>query len=223
MLLRRLKELIEKALRRRKGRSREKIAEEVQVELRKIPVTFKVCWKGRKYSNYEIAVDLTLCIKLSGEWPAVSDIRRRLNRGHPGYEAFRKAVRAGYHLVASTIGESGKHRACWRFSFSVAEGIVLKSIFKNLRLVHKVTFTNGANFRNFLKILSGRMINLESESEVFYKGYKTLLKRKTFVVFGFQTTNSLISGLGMQPRPKNSRIIFPGSYEISKIFKSSRC
>ena len=74
-LLRRFKELIEKALRRRKRRSREKIAEEVQVELRKIPVTFKVRWKGRKYSNYEIAVDLTLCIKLSEEWPAASDIR----------------------------------------------------------------------------------------------------------------------------------------------------
>ena len=60
-------------------------------------------------------------------------------RGHPGYEAFREAVREGYHLVASTIGESGKHRPCWRLSFSVAEGIVLKSIFKNPRLVHKMT------------------------------------------------------------------------------------
>ena len=139
VLLRRFKELIEKALSKRKRRSREKMGEVVQVDLRKIPVTFKVRWEGRKYSNYEIAVDLTLCIKLSEEWPAASDIRRRLNRGHPGYEAFREAVRAGYHLVASTIGESGKHRPCWRLSFSVAEGIVLKSIFKNPRLVHKVT------------------------------------------------------------------------------------
>ena len=139
VLLRRFKELIEKALKRRKRRSREKIDEDVQVELRKIPVTFRVRWNGSKYSNYEIAVDLTLCIKMSGEWPTASDIRRRLYRGHPGYEAFREAVRKGYHLVASTIGESGKHRPCWRLSFSVAEGIVLKSIFKNPRLVHKVT------------------------------------------------------------------------------------
>ena len=139
VLLRRFQELIDRTLKRRKRRSREKIAEGVQVELRKIPVTFKVRWNGDKYRNYEVAVDLTLCIKLSGEWPAASDISRRLSRGHPGYKAFQEAVRAGYHLVASTIGESGKHRPCWRLSFSVAEGIVLKSIFKNPRLVHKVT------------------------------------------------------------------------------------
>ena len=138
-LLRRFQDLIKRALERRKRRSREKIAENVQVELRKIPVTFRVRWIGRKYSNYEIAVDLTLCIKLGGKWPPASDIRRRLNRGHPGYEFFQEAVREGYHLVASTIGESGKHRPCWRLSFSVAEGIVLKSIFNNPRLVHKVT------------------------------------------------------------------------------------
>ena len=139
VLLRRFQELIERALRRRKRRSREKIAEDVQVELRKIPVTIKVRWKGRKYPNHEVAVDLTLCIKLSDEWPAASDIRRRIKRGHPGYEAFQEAVRSGYHLVSSTIGESGKHWPCWRLSFSVAEGIVLKSIFNNPRLVHKVT------------------------------------------------------------------------------------
>lgn len=139
VLLKRFKELIEIALRKRKRRIQEKIAENVQVEFRKIPITIKVRWKGRKYSNYEIAVDLTLCIKLSGEWPPASDIRRRLNRGHPGYEVFEEAVRSGYHLVASTIGESGKPRPCWRLSFSVAEGIVLKSIFKNPRLVHKAT------------------------------------------------------------------------------------
>ena len=139
LLLKRFQDLIKKALERRKRRPREKIAEDVQVELRKIPVTFRVRWKGRKYPNYEVAVDLTLCIKLSGEWPAASDIRQRLNRGHPGYDFFQEAVRKGYHLVASTIGESGKHRPCWRLSFSVAEGIVLKSIFNNPRLVHKVT------------------------------------------------------------------------------------
>ena len=139
LLLKRFQDLIKKALARRKRRPREKIAEDVQVELRKIPVTFRVRWKGRKYPNYEVAVDLTLCIKLSGEWPAASDIRRRLYRGHPGYDFFQEAVRKGYHLVASTIGESGKHRPCWRLSFSVAEGIVLKSIFNNPRLVHKVT------------------------------------------------------------------------------------
>ena len=139
VLLTRFKELIERALKRRTRRLREKIAEDVEVELRKIPVTFRVHWKGTKYPNYEVAVDLTLCIKLSGEWPAASDTRRRLSRGHPGYEAFQEAVRAGYHLVASTIGESGKHRPCWRLSFSVPEGIVLKSIFKNPRLVHKAT------------------------------------------------------------------------------------
>ena len=140
VLLRRFEELVEQALRKRKRHSPEKIDEDYQqVKLRKIPVTFKVRWKGSKYSNYEIAVDLTLCIKLSDGWPTASDIRRRLNGGHPGYEAFQEAVREGYHLVASTIGESGKHRPCWRLSFSVAEGIVLKSIFKNPRLVHKVT------------------------------------------------------------------------------------
>ena len=138
VLLKRFKELIEEALKNRKQRSDEKLADLVEVKLRKIPITIKVRWNGTKYSNYEILVDLTLCIKMSG-WPAASDIRRQVNRGHPGYRDFKKARREGYHLVASTIGESGKHRPCWRRSFSVAEGIVLKSIFTNPRLVHKVT------------------------------------------------------------------------------------
>ncbi|XP_078364522.1 cyclic GMP-AMP synthase-like receptor 1 [Oculina patagonica] len=137
VLLKRFKELIEEALRKRKRRSHEKLAERVEVELRKIPITIKVRWNGEIYTNYEISIDLTLCIKLSG-WPAASDIRGRLNRGHPGYEVFKEAVRAGHHLVASTIGESGKPRPCWRLSFSVAEGIVLKGICKNPRLMHKV-------------------------------------------------------------------------------------
>ena len=84
----RFKDLIEEAFRERKRRRREKLAERVEVELRKIPITFKVRWEGRKYSDYEISVDLTLCIKMSG-WPAASNIRRRLNRGHPGYEVFK--------------------------------------------------------------------------------------------------------------------------------------
>lgn len=138
VLLNRFKDLIEEALTLRKRRSRENISEDVEIELRKIPVTVKLRWNGEKYPNYEIAIDLTLCIKRSG-WPTASDIRRRLNRGHPGFEVFQEAVSAGHHLVASTIGESGKHRPCWRLSFSVAEGIVLKSICKNPRLAHKMT------------------------------------------------------------------------------------
>ena len=101
-----LKDLVEMALRTRKRCSREKIAEDVHVKLRKIPATFEVRWKGRKYFNYEIAVDLTLWIKLGGKWPAASDIRRRLNRGHPCYNFFQEVVSEGYHLVASTTGES---------------------------------------------------------------------------------------------------------------------
>jgi len=48
-----------------------------------------------------------------------------------------------------------------------------------------------------------------------------VLKRETFVVSGFQTTNSLISGLGIQPRRNNARVIFPGSKENSKIYTFS--
>ena len=121
-LLNRFEDLIEKALLKRKRRSREKISEYVEVELRKIPVTIKLRWKGEKYSDYEICLDLTLCIKGPGGWPTASDIRKRFDRAHPGYDAFKEAVRKGYHLVASTIGESGKPRPCWRLSFSVAEG-----------------------------------------------------------------------------------------------------
>ena len=154
VLLERFKELIEEALRERKRRTdllsrglnffkrglrrkREKL-EHIYVELRKIPITIKVRWNGRKYSDYEIFLDLTLCIKMSG-WPAASDVERRINREHPGYEDFEKARREGFHLVASTIGESGKPRTCRRLSFSVAEGIVLKSICENPKLMHKVT------------------------------------------------------------------------------------
>ncbi|XP_068759351.1 cyclic GMP-AMP synthase-like receptor [Montipora capricornis] len=130
VLLERFQNLIKEAVSKRKRLSQDKIAEPVEIELRKIPVTIKVIWNGTKYSNYEISLDLTLCIKMSG-WPAASDICQRVDNGHPGYDLFQKAVRAGHHLVASTIGESGKHRPCWRLSFSIPEGIVLNGIFKN--------------------------------------------------------------------------------------------
>ena len=52
---------------------------------------------------------------------------------------FREAVAEGYHLVASTIGESGKPRPYWRLSFSIPERVILKHICKNPKLIHKVT------------------------------------------------------------------------------------
>ena len=138
VLLRRFKQLIEKAIAKRKRSSRDELDEYVNIQLRKIPITIKVTWHGKKYSNYEVAVDLTLCIKMSG-WPDASDIKERVSRGHPGYEAFREAVAEGYHLVASTIGESGKPRPCWRLSFSIPEGVILKHICKNPNLIHRMT------------------------------------------------------------------------------------
>ena len=138
VLLNRFKDLIEKAVMKKKRHLRGYIDDYIVVELRKIPVTVKLTWKGKKYSNYEICLDFPLCIKGPNLWPAASDIRERLRDGsHPGYQVFRKAVGAGFHLVASTIGEAGKHRPCWRLSFSVAEGIVLKHICRNPSLIHK--------------------------------------------------------------------------------------
>ena len=138
LLLKRFLGLIKKAVRKKKLVPRQgKIADKIDIELRKIPVTIKLIWNGKKYCNYEISIDLTLCIKMAG-WPSASDIRERVKRGHPGYKAFRKAIGEGYHLVASTIDESGKPQPCWRLSFSVAEGIVLKSICKDPRLIHKM-------------------------------------------------------------------------------------
>ncbi|XP_068713806.1 cyclic GMP-AMP synthase-like receptor [Montipora foliosa] len=131
LLLERFQNLIKEAVSRRKRLSQDKIAELVEIELRKIPVTVKVIWNGTKYSNYEISMDLTLCIEMSG-WPAASNICQRVDiNEHPRYDLFQEAVRAGHHLVASTIGESGKHGPCWRLSFSIPEGIVLNGIFKN--------------------------------------------------------------------------------------------
>ncbi|XP_068759350.1 cyclic GMP-AMP synthase-like receptor [Montipora capricornis] len=129
-VLKRFQNLIEEAVSNRTRLSQDKIVEHVEVELRKIPVTIKVIWNGTEYPNYEISLDLTLCIKMSG-WPAASDICQRVDNGHPGYDLFQEAVRAGHHLVASTIGESGKRRPCWRLSFSIPEGIVLNGIFRN--------------------------------------------------------------------------------------------
>ena len=137
-LLNRFRDLIQEAVRNRKRRLIEKIDERVEVNLRKIPVTINLRWKGTKYPNYEISFDLTLCIKRRG-WPNASDIGRRVRKGHPGYEFFKEARRAGYHLVASQIGESGRPRPCWRLSFSVAEGIVLEKICQNPRLIHTKT------------------------------------------------------------------------------------
>ena len=138
VLLRRFKQLIEKAIAKRKRSSRDELDEYVDIQLRKIPITIKVTWHGKKYSNYEVAVDLTLCIKMSG-WPDASDLLERVSTDHPGYEAFQKAVAKGYHLVASTIGESGKPRPCWRLSFSIPEGVILKHICKNPNLIHRRT------------------------------------------------------------------------------------
>ena len=137
-LLNRFRDLIQEAVRNRKRRSIEKIAERVEVKLKKIPVTIKLRWKGTKYPKYEISIDLTLCIERSG-WPIASDIGRRVGKAHPGYDFFKEARRAGYHLVASKIGESGRPRPCWRLSFSVSEGIVLEKICQNPRLIHTKT------------------------------------------------------------------------------------
>ena len=138
VLLRRFKQLIEEAIDKRKRSSTDELDEYVTIQLRKIPITIKVTWHGKEYLNYEVSVDLTLCIKMSG-WPDTSDIRERVSRSHPGYEAFREAVAKGYHLVASTIGESGKPRPCWRLSFSIPEGVILKHICKNPNLINRVT------------------------------------------------------------------------------------
>ena len=104
LLLNKFKDLVKEALEKRKRRSGEKITERVEIELRKIPVTIKVRWNGRVYTDYEIAIDLTLCIKQSG-WPTASDIRGRLKRGHPGYEVFEKAVRLGSRASLGLVGD----------------------------------------------------------------------------------------------------------------------
>lgn len=110
----------------------------IDVHLRKIPVTMTLTWNGKKYRNFEIDIDLTLCIEMAG-WPVASDIEKRVTRDDPRYEVIRKVMSAGHHLVASTIGESGKRRPCWRLSFSAAEGIILKEICKDPNLIHRKT------------------------------------------------------------------------------------
>ena len=77
--MRRFKQLIEEAIAKRKRSSRDELDEYVNIQLRKIPITIKVRWHGKKYANYEVAVDLTLCIKMSG-WPDASDIKERVSR-----------------------------------------------------------------------------------------------------------------------------------------------
>ena len=70
-------------------------------------------------------------------WPKDSNVIERYNRYHPSYEMIQEATQAGYHLIASCIGESGKPRPCWRLSFSTAEGILLRHLGENSALVHK--------------------------------------------------------------------------------------
>lgn len=141
-LLKEFQRLIKEALRKMKPAEGDKLkwntADGIDVQLRKIPVTMNLTWNGKKYRNFEINIDLTLCIEMPG-WPDASDIEKRVKRDDPSYEVIRKAMSAGHHLVASTIGESGKKRPCWRLSFSAAEGILLKEICKDPRLIHKKT------------------------------------------------------------------------------------
>ena len=135
-ILEKFQTLINEALTEKRDHFHEKLSREFEAELRKIPVTVKLFWNGTKYENYEICIDLVLCIKMAG-WPKDSNVIERYNRYHPSYEMIQEATQAGYHLIASCIGESGKPRPCWRLSFSTAEGILLRHLGENSALFHK--------------------------------------------------------------------------------------
>ncbi|PFX14000.1 Cyclic GMP-AMP synthase [Stylophora pistillata] len=135
-MLEKFQTLVNYALAEKREHFHEKLSKNFEAELRKIPVTLKLIWNGTKYTNYEISVDLVLCIRMAG-WPNDSDVRERYNRSHPSYEMIRQATQEGYHLIASCIGESGKPRPCWRLSFSRAEGILLRHLSETSQLVHK--------------------------------------------------------------------------------------
>ena len=106
------------------------------VQLRKIPVTFQLMWSGEKYKALDISIDMPLCIYVEG-WP--ESCRLDYSWLHPGFNFLDQAKSRGYHLVASCIGESGVPRPCWRLSFSIAEGILLKNIFRNSSPVYRAT------------------------------------------------------------------------------------
>lgn len=151
-LLEKFKDLVEEVLTEKKEHFSEKLAKEFEAELRKIPVTLKLTWNGTEYRHYEISVDLVVCISVNG-WPEDSNVKD-CKRSHPGYELIRKATQGGYHLIASCIGEAGKPRPCWRLSFSKAEGILLRQLFKNSSLVYKAA----------VKIL--KVVRKKNESEL---------------------------------------------------------
>ena len=152
-LLEKFKDLVDQVLTEKKELFYEKLAKTFEAELRKIPVTLKLTWNGAEYKNYEISVDLVVCIRMNG-WPEDSNVKDRCKRSHPGYEMIRKATQGGYHLIASCIGEAGKPRPCWRLSFSRAEGILLRQLCKNSSLVHKAA----------VKIL--KVVRKKNESEL---------------------------------------------------------
>lgn len=140
----------------------EKLLTNFETDLRKIAVTLKLIWNGAKYQNDEILVDLVLCIRIAG-WPNDSDVKERYNRSHPSYEMIREAAQEGYHLIASCIGELGKNSPCWRFSFSRAEGILLRHLGEMSTLEHKAAV-------KFLKVL-----RMKKESELsLYEDFSDL-------------------------------------------------
>ena len=146
-MLEKFQALVKDALVEKRDHFHKKLLTNFEVELRKIPVTLKLVWNGTKYQNYEISVDLVLCIRMAG-WPNDSDVNKRYNRSHPSYEMIRNATQDGYHLIASCIGESGKPRPCWRLSFSRAEGILLQHLSEmSPLLVHKT----GQNLKSSAK------------------------------------------------------------------------
>lgn len=152
-LLEKFKNLIDEALMEKKEHFHDSLEQDFKTELRKIPVTLSLVWNGTEYNNYEICIDFVLCIRVGG-WPKDSNVKDRCNRGHPGYDIIQQATQAGYHLVASCIGESGKPRPCWRLSFSRAEGILLRQLCKTSTLVHKAA----------VKIL--KVVRKKNESEL---------------------------------------------------------
>ena len=137
-LLESFKVLIWEALTEKKENFYQKLEQRFEAELRKIPVTLKLVWNGTKYRNYEVFIDLVLCMRVDG-WPKDSNLKVLCKRSHPGYDVIKEVTQTGYHLIASCIGESGLNRPCWRLSFSKAEGILLKHVCNNSSLVHKAT------------------------------------------------------------------------------------
>lgn len=91
ILLEKFKDLVYEVLIEKKEYFYEKLVKMFEVDFRKILVILKFIWNGVEYKNYEIFVDLVVCIRMNG-WLEDFNVKDCCKRFYFGYEMIREVI-----------------------------------------------------------------------------------------------------------------------------------